>query len=80
MTYSPHDYSQYRIERATQTLHEVEKHIENQFWNTAINRMYYACFYAVGALLVKHGILSLALVFLLRMGKDSRTSIVATQK
>ncbi len=56
MTYSPDDNSQYRIERATQTLHEVEKHIENQFWNTAVNRMYYACFYAVGALLVKHGI------------------------
>ena len=56
MTYSPNDYSEYRIERAIQTLHEVEKHIENQFWNTAINRMYYACFYAVSALLVKHGV------------------------
>jgi len=31
MTYSTNEYSQYRIERATQTLHEVEKHIENQF-------------------------------------------------
>lgn len=34
----------------------VEKHIENGFWNTSVNRMYYACFYAVGALLVKKGI------------------------
>ena len=56
MTYSPNEYSQYRIERAAQTLHEVEKHIENQFWNTAINRMYYACFYAVSALLIKYGV------------------------
>jgi uncharacterized protein (UPF0332 family) len=30
--------------------------IENQFWNSAINRMYYACFYAVGALLVLNGV------------------------
>ena len=50
------DYSQYRLQRAKDTILEVEKHIENRFWNTAINRMYYACFYAVGALLVKNDI------------------------
>ncbi|MBR2201284.1 MAG: HEPN domain-containing protein, partial [Bacteroidales bacterium] len=27
-------------------------------YNAAVNRLYYACFYAVQALLVKHGILS----------------------
>jgi uncharacterized protein (UPF0332 family) len=54
--YKSEDYSNYRIQRAYETIREVEKHIENKFWNTAINRMYYACFYAVGALLVKHGI------------------------
>ncbi len=48
------DFSQYRIQRAKETILEVEIHIENKFWNTAINRMYYACFYAVGALLTKH--------------------------
>ncbi len=47
------DFSQYRIQRAKETISEVEKHIENKFWNTAINRMYYACFYAVGALFDK---------------------------
>jgi uncharacterized protein (UPF0332 family) len=26
------------------------------YWNTAINRMYYACFYAVSALLTKYDI------------------------
>ena len=50
------DYSHYRLHRAKETLYEVEKHIENKFWNTAINRMYYACFYALGALLIKHGV------------------------
>jgi uncharacterized protein (UPF0332 family) len=55
-SFEPTDYSKYRIQRAIETIQEIEKHIENKFWNTAINRMYYACFYAVGALLVKHGI------------------------
>lgn len=54
--YQPEDYSKYRIQRAKETIQEVETHIENKFWNTAINRMYYACFYAVGALLVKNGV------------------------
>jgi uncharacterized protein (UPF0332 family) len=50
------DYLKYRIDRAKSTLEEVKVLIENQFWNTAINRMYYACFYAVGALLLKSNI------------------------
>jgi uncharacterized protein (UPF0332 family) len=55
-SYKPEDYSKYRIQRAIETIQEVEVLIENKFWNTAISRMYYACFYAVGALLIKHGI------------------------
>ena len=54
--YAPEDYIQYRLQRAKETIEEVEILIQNKFWNTAINRMYYACFYAVGALLFKHGI------------------------
>lgn len=54
--YKPEDYSTYRIQKAKETIAEVEVQIQNEFWNTAINRMYYACFYAVSALLVKHGI------------------------
>ncbi len=50
------DYINYRINRSWATMREVEVHLENEFWNTAINRMYYACFYAVGALLIKHGV------------------------
>ncbi len=55
-SYSPEDYYSYRLQRAKKMIDEVEVHIENKFWNTAINRMYYACFYAVSALLVKHGV------------------------
>ena len=54
--YSPEEYSEYRLQRALETIKEVETHIENEFWNTAVNRMYYACFYAVGALLIKHDV------------------------
>lgn len=54
--YKPEDYINYRIKRANETIREVKVYIENKYWNTAINRMYYACFYAVGALLVKNGI------------------------
>ena len=50
------DYSANPLKRTKETIPEVEKHIENEFWNTAINRMYYACFYAVGALLISRNI------------------------
>jgi uncharacterized protein (UPF0332 family) len=54
--YNRDDYISYRIERAKETIKEVQTHIANKFWNTAINRMYYACFYAIGALLIKNNI------------------------
>jgi uncharacterized protein (UPF0332 family) len=50
------DLIQYRINRAFETLKEAEKMVENQFWNASINRIYYACFYLVSALLLKKGI------------------------
>jgi len=46
----------YRINRAFETLNEADKMIENQFWNASINRIYYACFYAVSGLLLKKGV------------------------
>ena len=46
------DIVRYRIENAHLTLDEVSSHIEHGYYNTAVNRMYYACFYAVGALLI----------------------------
>lgn len=46
----------YRIERAKETLLEAETLIKNDFFNAAINRLYYACYYAVIALLVKNRI------------------------
>lgn len=46
----------YRIQRAKETLKEVKIHIDNELWSAAINRIYYACFYAVSALLLKQDI------------------------
>ena len=54
--YTSEDYIRYRLHKANETISETRILIENKLWNTAINRMYYACFYAVGALLVKNGI------------------------
>lgn len=54
--YLPEDYAEYRLQRAKETLLEIETLIENNFWNTAISRMYYACFYAVAVLMVKYNV------------------------
>jgi uncharacterized protein (UPF0332 family) len=54
--HSREDLIRYRMERAKETLQEVDALIELQFWNTAVNRLYYACFYAVSALLLQENI------------------------
>ena len=46
----------YRMSRVDETLKEVEFLIDNGLCNTAVNRLYYACFHAVTSLQVKHEI------------------------
>jgi uncharacterized protein (UPF0332 family) len=46
----------YRLNKANQTLKEIEILLKNELWNTAVNRMYYACYYAVSALLINSAI------------------------
>jgi uncharacterized protein (UPF0332 family) len=46
------DLIEYRLNKATETLQEIEIHLENGLFNTAINRLYYASYYAVTALLL----------------------------
>ena len=46
----------YRLNRAKDTILEIEILLENHLWNTAVNRMYYACYYAVSALLIANSI------------------------
>ena len=45
-----------RVQSANETIGEISSHIENKYWNTEGNRMYYACFHAVTALLAKYKI------------------------
>ena len=44
----------YRLERVDETMEEVEILTKSGHYNTAVNRLYYACFYAVQALLLKN--------------------------
>jgi uncharacterized protein (UPF0332 family) len=46
----------HRIENAHNTLKEVSVLMNNELWNTAVNRLYYACYYAVTALLIANNI------------------------
>ncbi|MEO6837948.1 MAG: HEPN domain-containing protein [Ginsengibacter sp.] len=47
-----HELVIYRITKSRNTFAEIDLLIENMLWNTAVNRLYYACYYAVIALLI----------------------------
>jgi uncharacterized protein (UPF0332 family) len=48
----------YRLERAREALEEAQILANAGRWNACVNRLYYACFYAVSAVLVKDGLAS----------------------
>ncbi len=48
----------YRLERARESLEEAKILLERGYANTYVNRLYYACFYAVSALLLTRGLSS----------------------
>jgi len=56
MINSTDDLIKYRTSRSLETLKEADLLIQNAFWNASINRIYYACYYAVSALLLKSNI------------------------
>jgi len=45
----------YRIKRSKDTFAELPVLIDNKLWWNAANRLYYSCFYAASALLIKDG-------------------------
>jgi uncharacterized protein (UPF0332 family) len=47
-------YIRYRFQRAVESLEEATILLNHGKWNATINRLYYVCFYAVIALLLKH--------------------------
>ncbi len=44
-----------RVEKAQSTFQEAKGIAGLGFWNAVANRLYYACYYISGALLIKHG-------------------------
>lgn len=49
------EYAQYRLQRATETLNDARLLLRAGSLASATNRLYYACFYCVSALLLTEG-------------------------
>ena len=49
-------YIQYRLAKSKETLEAAELLVENGKWNSAVNRLYYAIYYAVSSLVMKEDI------------------------
>ena len=47
-----------RLNNARQTLEDAKIIADNKLWKAAANRLYYACFYAANALMVKFGFIA----------------------
>lgn len=56
MTGSLEDLIRYRLDRARETLEDARVLVRSARWNAAVNRLYYACFYAVSAALLAEGL------------------------
>lgn len=54
--YSKEDYINYRLTKAKESLQSAIYLANGKFWNASINRLYYSCFYAINALLLKNDI------------------------
>ena len=50
------DYIAYRLEKSKESYKDARLLAKNERWNAAINRLYYACYYSVSALLLKNNI------------------------
>jgi len=58
MTKSNRELALYRLQRARETLEDARILANARRWNPCVNRLYYACFYAVSALLIQEGLSS----------------------
>jgi len=55
---SKSDLINYRLQRAYEALEDARILAGASRWNTCVNRLYYACFYAVSALLIQNSLSS----------------------
>lgn len=71
-----------KTQKAKDTLMEAKGIAQLEFWNAVANRLYYACYYIAGALLLKYsysaqthrGVISLLGLNFIQKGKLSRES------
>ncbi len=52
------DLIKYRCNRAKEAIEEARVLADSGHWNACVNRLYYACFYSVSALLSKNSLFS----------------------
>lgn len=50
------DLIAYRLQRAFETLEEADYNAQGGYFNAAVNRLYYACYYSASALMNKYGL------------------------
>src|SRR3972149_4113637 len=58
MTKANEELALYRLQKAHETLNDARILADAGRWNPCVNRLYYACFYAVSALLIRQGLSS----------------------
>jgi uncharacterized protein (UPF0332 family) len=58
MTKSNKELVLHRLQKARETLEDARILADAHRWNPCVNRLYYACFYAVSALLIQEGLSS----------------------
>lgn len=56
MSENPQAQIAYRMGRARESIRDAEVLATAGSWNGAVNRLYYACFYAVSALMAREGL------------------------
>lgn len=52
------DLISYRLQRAVETLEEADYNAKGGYFNAAVNRLYYSCYYAASALMLANGLTS----------------------
>ena len=56
LSFSKEDIIKYRLQKSSKLLEEIKFLLDNGYANTAISRMYYACYHAISALLFLNNI------------------------
>ncbi|MBI3302910.1 MAG: HEPN domain-containing protein [Deltaproteobacteria bacterium] len=75
MRESSGDLVRYRLQRARETLEDARILANASRWNPCVNRLYYACFYAVSAGLGNDDVSCRRLALLTSRGVPERTTL-----